>query len=428
MHNIVRTQARTVIFAGIALLSLLPVAWAWDDEPAEPDDPVARLQKQLDKGETTLDYRPGWGYLESLLEHFHINIDSQVLVFSKTSFQADLIGPKAPRAIYFNDNVYVGYVQKGPVLEFIGVDPAQHLNFYTLDVTKKDKIEFERQDRKCTNCHNAGAISRLEVQSSIPEADGTPFVVLGGVEPTDTDDRTPLEKRWGGWYVTGTHGSQHHMGNAVAPDLFHPFDLETAGTQNLTDLSGKFDTKNYLAPTSDIVALMTLEHQTRMIYLMTSVSRLFNAAMARGGGGLDGNNAKALDASVNEMVTYMLFADETPLLDPVKGVSTFTQTFAARGPRDKQGRSLRDFDLKKRMFRYPLSYLIYSDLFENMPAPAKDKIYRRIFDVLSGADTSPVFARLSDEDRRAVLEILRDTKADLPSYYRTADAAQQPSE
>ena len=339
-------------------------------------------------------------------------------MFSKTSFQSDLIGPKAPRSLYFNDNVYVGYVQKGPVLEFIGVDPAQHINFYTLDIGKTDKPHFDRQDRKCTNCHDAGAISRLEVQSTIPEADGTPFVVLGGAQPTDTDDRTPLEKRWGGWYVTGTSGSQHHMGNAVAPDLFHPFDLETKDTQNITSLAGKIDTKKYLAPTSDIVALMTLEHQTRMIYLITSVSRLFNAALAPNGGGLSDKNAGVLDAAVDEMVTYMLFADETPLLDPVKGVSPFSATFTERGSRDKQGRSLRDFDLKTRMFRYPLSYMIYSELFDNMPEAARQRVYQRIYDVLTGKDTSPKFARLAAEDRRAVLEILRETKANLPDYWK----------
>jgi hypothetical protein len=414
----VKSYWRRIVPCAIILASVLALASAWAEQPKEPDDPVARLQKQLDKGETTLEYRPGWGYLPSLLEHLGVNIDSQVLVFSKTSFQSDLIGPKAPRALYFNDSVYIGYVQKGPVLEFIGVDPAQHINFYTLDVEKTDKPHFDRQDRKCTNCHDAGAISRLEVQSTIPEADGTPFVVLGGAQPTDTDDRTPIEKRWGGWYVTGTHGSQHHMGNAVAPDLFHPFDLETKDTQNITSLAGKIDTKNYLAPTSDIVALMTLEHQTRMIYLITSVSRLFNAALAPNGGGLSGKNAGALDAAVDEMVTYMLFADETPLLDPVKGVSPFTTTFASRGPRDKQGRSLRDFDLKTRMFRYPLSYMIYSELFDNMPEPARERVYRRIYDVLTGKDTSPKFARLSAEDRHAALEIVRETKANLPGYWK----------
>ncbi|HTA44655.1 MAG TPA: hypothetical protein VK789_19540 [Bryobacteraceae bacterium] len=412
---------RTIAPCGIVLTAILTLARGWAEEPREPADPVARLEKQLEAGRTTLEYRDNhWGYLESILKHLDINIDSQVLVFSKTSFQADIIGPKKPRALYFNDGVAVGYVQNGPVLEFITVDPAQQVNFYTLDVAKSDKPRFERQDRKCTNCHGVGAISRWEVQSTIPEADGTPFVVIGGTQPTDTDDRTPLEKRWGGWYVSGTHGSQHHMGNAVAPDLFHPFDLETAGTQNLASLASKFDAKNYLAPTSDIVALMTLEHQTRMIWLMMNVSRLFNAAKQQGG--VTGHNADALNAAVDEMVTYMLFADEAPLTDPVKGVSTFTETFPKRGPRDMQGRSLRDFDLKTRMFRYPLSYMIYSELFDSMPDIARQRVYQRIYDVLTGKETSPKFARLSPDDRRAILEIVRDTKTNLPEYWTEASS------
>jgi hypothetical protein len=404
----------------LAVILILAPGWAdQPDDAQDADDPVARLQKQLDRGDTTLDYRPGgWGYLPSLLKLLDVNVDSQVLVFSKTSFQAPLIGPKKPRALYFSDNVYVGYVQGGPVMEFIGVDPAQRINFYTLDVRKSERPHFERQDEKCTNCHTAGPMPRLEVQSTIPEADGSPLVLIGETtQPTDTDDRTPLEKRWGGWYVTGTHGSQHHMGNAVAPDLFHPFDLETAGTQNVTSLAGKIDTARYLAPTSDIVALMTLEHETRMTYLITNVSRVFTAAMPPGGGEMSKKNAGEFDAAVDEMVTYMLFADEAPLLDPVKGVSTFSETFPRRGPRDRRGRSLRDLDLKTRMFRYPLSYMIYSELFDHMPDGARRRVYQRLYDVLSGRDTRPRFARLSWEDRENIREILKDTKSGLPEYW-----------
>ena len=116
------------------------------------------------------------------------------------------------------------------------------------------------------------------------------------------------------------------------------------------------------------------------------------------------------------MVKYMLFADEAPLKAPVTGVSTFTKTFPQRGPRDKQGRSLRDFDLKTRLFRYPLSYMIYSAAFDALPDMARERVYRRIFDVLTGKDQSKTFARLSAENRRAALEILRETKPNVPAY------------
>jgi hypothetical protein len=222
-----------------------------------------------------------------------------------------------------------------------------------------------------------------------------------------TDHRTPFEERWGGWYVTGTHGGMHHRGNAMARNREHPDVLETRGTQNVTSLAGKIDPGVYLSQTSDIVALMTLEHQTRMSNLII-----------RAGWDARVGETSRLDADVEALVGYMLFTDEAKLYDSIEGVSTFTKTFAERGPRDHQGRSLRDFDLKTRMFRYPLSYMIYSEAFDALPAGVRDRVYQRLYDVLSGKDAAPKFARLSSEDRSAILAIVRDTKKDLPAYWR----------
>jgi hypothetical protein len=187
-------------------------------------------------------------------------------------------------------------------------------------------------------------------------------------------------------------------------------------TQNLTSLAKKFDPSGYLSGVSDIVALMTLEHQTRMTNLMIRTG--WEARIADPAG--KDQSAKAqFDADLESLVTYMLFADEATLRGPVVGVSTFTKTFAARGPRDHQGRSLRDFDLQKRMFRYPLSYMIYSEAFDAMPDQVRERVYRRLYDVLTGRDQSDKFKRLSSDDRRAVLEILRETKPGLPAYFKT---------
>jgi hypothetical protein len=252
----------------------------------------------------------------------------------------------------------------------------------------------------------------MVVASVFPSTDGTPLIV--GTFFEGIDHRTPIENRWGGWYVTGTHGSMHHMGNAVAPDPDHPIDLEEAGTQNLRSLSSKIDPSKYLTSTSDIVALMTIEHQTRMTNLINGLSRQYRQAL---------NNVtlekskKSLDAAIEQTVEYMLFVDEAPLQDPVQGVSSFTVTFPQRGPRDRRGRSLRDFDLQRRLFRYPLSYMIYSEIFDAMPAAVRDRIYQRLFEVLSGEDRNPKFAHLSDADRSAILQIVRDTKNGLPDYW-----------
>jgi hypothetical protein len=200
-----------------------------------------------------------------------------------------------------------------------------------------------------------------------------------------------------------------HLGNAYAPNPDRPFDLQTEGTQNLTSLASKLDTMKYLTGTSDIVALMTLEHQARMTNLIIGVGQQFRRALNVGA--LE-SSRNSLDRAVGQLVDYMLFVDG-PIEDPMKGVSTFTTTFPQRGPRDRMGRSLRDFDLQKRLFKYPLSYMIYNEAFDALPAAARERIYQRLQDVLSGKDQSPKFAHLSAGDRQAILEILRDTKAGL---------------
>ena len=418
-------------------------AWAWADRledtfslpldhPAiqysqkTPNDPVARLDKQLENGQTKLDFVPnGWGYLPALLKQLDINADSQVLVFSKTSIQIPHISPRTPRAIYFNDDVAVGYVQNGEELELSALDPRQGIIFYTLEAAKSAQPGFARRD-DCLRCHLG------------PVTLGAPGILISSVHPRSeelrdvhgssfvTDHRSSFAERWGGWYVTGTHGAQRHLGNNVALiDPLHPGGPAEEGTQNVTALAKMFDTSKYLAPTSDIVALMTLEHQTRMTNLMTRVGWDARIALHDAANGKEPDDAvlKQLELEVEEMIGYMLFTDEAPLGAPVAGVSSFSKTFPQRGSVDRAGRSLRDFDLRTRLFRYPLSYMIYSAAFDGLPDLLREHVYRRIYDVLTGKDQSKKFARLSAEDRRAVLEIVRQTKPGLPAYWTALDAS-----
>jgi hypothetical protein len=246
---------------------------------------------------------------------------------------------------------------------------------------------------------------------------GLPFFT--GSFISTTDQRTPFEQRWGGWYVTGTHGSQMHLGNAVAPDPDRPGDLDQSASGNLTTLAGRFDTTNYLSPASDIVALMTLEHQAGVTNRILGLSRQYERSQRVSGGDAV---ARALDEAIDDLVGHMLFVDEAPLRSPIAGVSTFTRTFPNRGPRDRHGRSLRDFDLQSSLFRYRLSYMIYSEVFDGLPARVQERVYRRLHDVLIGDDTRPRFAGLSANDRRTVLEIVLETKPNLP-----ADWAEPPT-
>jgi hypothetical protein len=381
-----------------------------------PNDPVARLEKRLESGDAKLDFAPNGGYLSSVLKQLGIRTDSQVLVFSKTSIQTQHISPRTPRAIYFNDEVSVGFVQGGDVLELTSLDPKLGIILYTLDTEKAAKPEFSRRD-DCLRCHQG------------PITLGVPGILVSSIHPRSgeereshgsafvTDHRIPFEERWGGWYVTGTHGAQTHFGNNVAlVDPLHPGGPAGPEAQNRTSLSELFDTSRYLAATSDIVALMTLEHQTRMTNLLTRIGWDTRIALHDGKGKVDDAKQTELNSEIEELVAYMLFANEAQLKAPVLGVSDFSKTFPQQGPRDRQGRSLRDFDLKMRLFRFPLSYMIYSAAFDGLPDMARERIYRRLYEILTGKDQSKTFARLSAEDRRAILEILRQTKVTLPAF------------
>jgi hypothetical protein len=411
---------RTTILALVGMVgatSLLLHAQQAIDAP--PRDVVTRLAEQLEHGQTTLDYRDGHGYLPSLLEHLDLAADSQVLVFSKTSFQQAIISPKNPRALYFNDNVAVGTVPGGDVYELLAPEPSHGLVFYTLTTKRTDEPRLRRRGVECVFCHalgNRGALSQV-VASVIPDGDGTPVYTSTFI--ATLDDRTPFPQRWGGWYVTGTHGSQRHMGNAVAADPMHPVDLEEAGTQNVTSLADRFDVSKYLTGTSDIVALMVLEHQVGVGNRLNSLAFQYKVAKQNG---VTDQQWQALDADIDDLVAYMLFVDEAPIVEPIAGVSTFTKTFPQRGPRDGTGRSLRDFDLQKRIFRYPLSYMIYSQQFDGLPDPIRERVYRRLYGVLTGSVRDAKYAGMAAADRQAVFEILTATKANLPEYWTARPA------
>jgi hypothetical protein len=224
---------------------------------------------------------------------------------------------------------------------------------------------------------------------------------------------SPLEQRWGGWWVTGDPGGAQHMGNVPVLTADNKFKIAKP-TQALKSVEGLFDLKGYPTPYSDVVSQLVLAHQVRMTNLITRTG--WEARLAQAEPSADATS-RIREAAV-DLVDYLLFVDEEPLKRPVHGTSGFTERFASSGPRDAQGRSLREFDLQRRLFKYPCSYMIYSEAFDALPAAAKTAVYDRLQAVLSGKETAPRYKVLSAADRRAVLEILRATKSDLPAALR----------
>jgi hypothetical protein len=404
---------------GLALLRMRgesPKEETTQHDPEALPEAIANLQRKIDSNKATLEYDEDRGYLSSLLERLDIPVSSQSLVFGKSSAQLFLISPETPRALYFNDEVYVGYVQGAPHLEIASIDPVTGPVFYTLDQVKADKPRFTIQPSDCLACHDTfdsdKPVPRLLLLSILPDPTG----VALNRSAVITNDKSPFVERWGGFYVTGTHGSQRHMGNRLIkepaeslgpiPQYSKRADLSSGA--NVTDLSKRFDVKRYPTPHSDIVALMVLGHQTHVHNLITVAGTTLRSNPGEG----------ALEEDMESVVKVMLFAEAAPLTGTVKGTTTFAEEFSARGPEDSQGRSLHQLDLKTRLLRYPLSYLIYSKSFDALPQAARDYAYRRFWEILSGKDTSALFAHLSAEDRKAVLEILQETKPEFAAFVK----------
>ena len=376
---------------------------------------VTQLQKRIETGVATLKHDEAYGYLLALLDELKVPKSSQMLVFSKTSLQREHISPSTPRAIFFNDDVYVGFIPGAPLIELSFADPRLGGVFYTLDQTKADKARIVRNNQ-CLECHASAKTMGVPGHLARSFATDESGVVDFNSGVSQVNHRTPFEERWGGWYVTGTHGRQTHRGNLIGKGAFERQAKEPNYAGNVTNLSEYFDVSRYARNQSDVVALMVLEHQMHMHNFITRLNYETTMRLKQYG------HVRYLKNTAESFLKYLLFAEETALTNQVQGSAEFARDFTSRGPRDKQGRSLRDFDLQTRLFKYPCSYLIYSDAFDALPAPMKEHLYSRLWEILTGKDQSATYASLHPATLQAILEILAETKRDLPSYWRNEPA------
>ena len=376
------------------------------------------------------------GWLPSLLHLLKVPVSSQTLVFSKTSMQFRQIFPSRPRALYFSDDVYVGWVPGAERIELVAVDPEQGAMFYTLEQRRPEgrasRPEIRRDPGECLSCHvsrRTQHVPGLLVRSVYPQSDGQPDFRLGTLT---TDHRTPFEDRFGGWYVTGTHGNMRHRGNIfLSGDAENPLDRETGA--NLARLPSIVREARYPAPGSDLVALMLLEHQTQMHNWITRASfvarqamhlqRSMNKALGRPATHVGDSTRRRLDDVAEGLLRYMMFVDEFELTAPVAGSSEFAAEFQAAAILDSRGRGLRQLDLKRRLLRYPCSYLIYSESFFSLPEDILTRLKKRMLQVLTGADPSGDFGHIETKDRRIILEILRETH---PLFKTDSEKAVEP--
>ena len=413
---------------------------------SKPQNNVQQLVDRVVDGSLQLQWDAQSGYLKSVLQELNVPQSSQSLVFSKTSLQVSHISPRTPRAIYFNDDIYVGWVPNGDVIEISAADPALGATFYSLKQISPDRRKLEtelktnfikRETSRCLQCHDStrtGGRPGHMVRSVYPLATGQPEYSLGTMLSTH---ESKFSERFGGWFVTGTHGEMRHLGNAwilESPNA-NSFrrgnrkqeELDTESGANMTDLSRLVDVKRYLTPHSDIVAQLVLQHQVYMHNLITEANylgrqaihdaRTMNKIFGRPADFESDSTSRRFDRAADAVLHGLLFCDEAKLEGPIKGTSTFADEFQKRGPFANQAgesetqnvRSLRELDMQTRLFRYPCSFLIYSDAFQSLPQPVLSRVYQRLVSVLDGTDTSDTFSHLDTEMRNEIREILLQT-------------------
>ena len=189
------------------------------------------------------------------------------------------------------------------------------------------------------------------------------------------DHRSPLEQRWGGWYVTGTHGAARHMGNAMVTDPSNPR-RDWRGDAQSIDAAGSRRRGVVSAPTSDIAALMVFDHQGHAINLLTRLG--WETRVATAEGRLDFSKGDLRDLA-RETADYFAFVGRNDTRRRRFAASRNSRRrFSSTGPRDRKGRSLRELDLQTRLFKYRCSYMIYSPAFDALPPEAQAAVLARM--------------------------------------------------
>lgn len=374
----------------------------------QPSNRISKLMEDLAKGKIPWKYEDEKEYLKALLEHLNISESSQVLVFSKTSMQVQHISPRNPRAIYFNDDTYVGWIHGSSLVEISTNDPKLGAAFYTLRMTSSAP-RFRQETYQCLGCHATTMTKGVPghtVRSGFPNYDGI-FDVKR--EAFVTDESSDFKERWGGWYVTGDHGDLRHMGNAY----LRSGTLDTLRNGNRQSLDEFFATSNYLTPHSDIQALMVLEHQTQMHNTFTRADFSVRSILHEHADQDESERAFQLRMIAKDVVDRLLFCKEFALSTPITGSSEFAQSFVARGPADSNDRSLREFDMRTRMFKYPLSYLVYSEAFDALQPVLRIEVCQQLRQILDGENQTSEYSHLTKELRQQIREIVLATKPDI---------------
>jgi hypothetical protein len=371
-------------------------------------DRFTRLKTEIEAGRLVLDTGEEKAFLLSLLRALDVPVTSQMLVFSTTSLQLRLITPANPRALFFNEDIYVGYIPGGRI-EIVSLDPALGGIYYIFDIPRgAEPMRVERSNR-CMNCHAAedtGYVPGLVIKSVMPGPRGGS---LDSYRKGLTGDAVPFAQRFGGWYVNGADRLGPHLGN-----VFGQFAPDGSMTKVPLEPGKYFDYAHYPVATTDVLPQLLHEHQVG--FVNRAVAATYHARALLAAGPLDDAAITALDTEARALTRYLLFADEVPLPPgSIAGDPAFKTDFLRTRLPDASGAALKDLDLQTHLFRYRCSYMIYGTAFAGLPPEMKQRVYRRLGQALNVARPDPEYAYLPPAEKQAIRGILRATLTDLPS-------------
>ena len=376
-----------------------------------PQDRFSRFKRELEAGRGGFSFESGSEkvFLTKLLSALEIPATSQMWVFSTTSLQLSLISPSNPRALFFNEDTYIGYIPGGRI-EVISLDPEIGGVFYIFDIPREGQPPRPERSGRCMNCHaneETGHVPGLVAKSVIPGPGGGSLTAhrIG-----ESGHGIPIDQRFGGWYVTGLAGITNHLGNLMGR-------LSPQGLTRIPVPPGSvFDFNKYLVSTSDVLAQLLHEHQVGFVNRFVEASYRARTHWHSSQGKLNDSQQAELEAQAALLVRYLLFAEEAKLPpNNLLSESPFRADFAKSRRTNSQGISLKDLDLNTRLLRHRCSYMIYSPLFEGLPVEMRQRVLRRLSKALARGAGDRDFAYLSEGEKESIRAILRETLPNIPA-------------
>lgn len=378
----------------------------------KPEDRFAHLMEKARQGEVRIDTSSDKAFLASLLTALDIPVSSQIMVFSASSLQSEIINPRNPRALYFNEDTYVGWVPGG-LVEIIAADPQLGPMFYVFNRLRLGgPVPDVQRSTKCMNCHAGNATRRvpgLIAESLLVSRAGSS---LETYRHDVQGHQIPLELRFGGWHLTGEHHLTTHKANVMGVPQNGKNEIVPVEPGQYSNLS------LHLLPTSDILPHLIHEHQlgfeNRLVYAIYTMRQIKSENRS-----LPSAAAKAeIEERAQELARYITFADEAKF--PAKGI-TGDATYAADFLRDRRatraGLSLKDLDMRTRIFKYRCSYMLYTDTWKQAPRELKERVYYHLALYLRDQPDA-AHGHLPPAERLAIRAILKETMNDLPAWWR----------